>query len=379
MLADDLEALLSSDAASVEAELRLAFRRSGADLDRLVFFGAGNIGRYLLARARTVGIEPLAFADDTEKCGTTVDGLRVLSPEDAAVEFEGPTFVVTILNPALPFARARRCLAPLGTPVVSFAHLARLDPEAMLPIYHFADSAVVLDNAERVREAFEELADDDSRRQFITQLAFRLRLDFEALPQPAAPEYFPTYVTDRLDDDCLFIDGGAYDGDTVRLFLDVCGERFGRIVALEPDRENFARLQMYVERLPLEVQPRIDVRRAGIGREHATSRFVTTGDMSARFGAGGDAVEVVTVDELVGGFPATAYVKLDIEGAEWDAIEGASELIRRSPPIFALAAYHRPTDLWELPLALRRLSPAYSLRMRTEGYDGTDVVCYAVP
>jgi FlaA1/EpsC-like NDP-sugar epimerase len=67
---------------------------------RLVLFGAGGFGRRTLAGLRSLGIEPLAFADNNRAVwGRSVEGLRVVSPQDAACEFrESAAFVLTVWN-----------------------------------------------------------------------------------------------------------------------------------------------------------------------------------------------------------------------------------------------------------------------------------------
>jgi len=73
------------------------------------------------------------------------------------------------------------------------------------------------------------------------------------------------------------------------------------------------------------------------------------------------------------------YIKLDVEGAERDALAGASRLLARTRSRLAVSVYHRPQDLWELPSYLDSLGLGYRLYLRTEGEDGMDIVCYAVP
>ncbi len=55
------------------------------------------------------------------------------------------------------------------------------------------------------------------------------------------------------------------------------------------------------------------------------------------------------------------YIKMDIEGAEMDAIEGAEEIIREFKPRLAISAYHKPYHLWEIPIKLKSLNPGYEL------------------
>ena len=84
------------------------------------------------------------------------------------------------------------------------------------------------------------------------------------------------------------------------------------------------------------------------------------------------------MDELVAGFAPT-FVKLDIEGAEPDALAGARETIRAHAPVVAVCVYHRQDHLWRLPLMLRDMRDDYAFFLRPHNEEGWDLVCYAVP
>ena len=68
-----------------------------------------------------------------------------------------------------------------------------------------------------------------------------------------------------------------------------------------------------------------------------------------------------------------------MEGGEWEALRGTQRLLDGARPLLAVSIYHRPDDLWELPLYLQSLDLGYRLYLRTQGEDGMDVICYAVP
>src|SRR3954447_26328353 len=98
-LREKLHYLLSESVSEAIARERSAFDEyAGTCRDRIVLFGARKLGRKTLAGLRAVGIEPLAFSDnDPQTWGTTLDGLSVYSPRDAAQQFgTNAVFVITI-------------------------------------------------------------------------------------------------------------------------------------------------------------------------------------------------------------------------------------------------------------------------------------------
>ena len=382
-LAHELEALLAEDPAESVRRATEPLGGVGEGARRLVLYGAGTLGRTVLARLRRAGVEPAAFADDTPgKQGQTVEGVPVMTPTQAAREF-GPdlVFVVTILNPALRFLDARERLeSQTGAPAVSYLNAAWKWPDAFLPLYQFELPADVREHAAEIREAFALFADEESRRQFVAHLRFRLRLDYAALPENSRDDYFPAGLLPPLPADAVFVDCGAFDGDTLRRFLAEQGGRFGAAYAFEPDADNFERLRAYAGTLAEEAAARVHLFRAGVGAARERLRFNATGNMGASLSAEGvTEIDVLPLSEVVEARGRAVYVKYDVEGAEWEALAGAEALIRSARPTLAVSVYHRPDDLWLLPLRLRDLDPGYRLHLRTQGEDGMDVICYAVP
>ena len=73
------------------------------------------------------------------------------------------------------------------------------------------------------------------------------------------------------------------------------------------------------------------------------------------------------------------FVKLDIEGSEADALRGAANLLKRCRPVISMAMYHKPGDMWELPLLVNQLVDDYSFYIRQHDNNSFEAVFYAVP
>lgn len=93
---------------------------------------------------------------------------------------------------------------------------------------------------------------------------------------------------------------------------------------------------------------------------------------------GGVEVDCIPMDELFASTPVT-MIKMDIEGAEYDALIGGSKVIQRDRPILAVCVYHLQSDLWRLPLLARKMLPQHKLYLRPYEGDGFQTVLYAVP
>ena len=73
------------------------------------------------------------------------------------------------------------------------------------------------------------------------------------------------------------------------------------------------------------------------------------------------------------------FIKMDIEGAEPDALRGARATIARHRPILAVCVYHLQDHLWSIPLTLREMCGEYDFVLRPHNEEGWDLVCYGVP
>jgi len=349
----------------------------------LILYGAGNLGRRVLSRLRASGIEPLAFADDTPaKQGSTIDGLPVVFPEEVCPQFGNHvTVAVTILNSAMRFLEAREQLhTRTGCEAISLLELSRMYPDSLLPYLQYDRPEQITRNAQPIRRAFHTLADQRSRQEFVAHLEFRLTANYDVLPGRSQPPYFPADLISQFASDVTFVDCGAYDGDTVRAFLAHQGDRFDGIVAFEPDEQNYEKLMAYVSSLEAKIRSRIQLHRGAVGDQSGTVAFTQTGDMSAAVAVGGnEQVPLFALDGAILRAGSQIYLKLDIEGFELPALRGAAHLLRSKWSALAVSAYHLPADLWEIPLYLHDLDLGHRLYLRTEGEDGMDIVCYAIP
>ena len=251
-------------------------------------------------------------------------------------------------------------------------------PETFLPYYCLDVPERILAAHHDVRRLANELADDASRDVLLRQLHWRLKMDFEALPNPVTgPAYMQSDLLPPHSDE-VFVDCGAYDGDTLRVFLSRMEGNRARIIAIEPDPMSYARLEACAAALPNDVRERVRTMQVAVGMVREKLLFDGSGLASAHAGdTGSFEVDCVRLDEILEGETPT-LIKMDLEGAEIEALLGGEAAIRRAGPSMAICVYHRPDHLWEIPLLLRRMLPNHQLHLRPHGYEGWDLVCYAV-
>jgi FkbM family methyltransferase len=377
------ELLAETTESSRQREADTFNKLAGANVTQIVLFGSGNLGRRTLAGLRKIGIEPLCFVDSNpSKWGQSIDDLSVLSPDEAARAYgKTATFVITVwgaLGADRMHSRIER-LKQLGcNTVLTFLPLYWKYPDLFLPHYAIGLPHRVHLQAERVRKAFALMADDQSRREFVAQINFRLHGDFSALPAPVSgPMYFRRELF-QIGTGDTFVDCGAFDGDTLDSFLQETENSFASIIGFEPDPANFEKLSAKTSRLPAVLSKRIELYQAATGATNQRVRMEIGSGPSSHLGTGEYEVDCLTLDSILRDRPVT-IVKMDIEGSELSTLAGAQESIRINSPVLAISAYHRQDDLWNIPMFIHEIHPNYSFYLRPHMLEGWDLVCYSVP
>lgn len=380
-----LDALLSQKPVHVSQWADRAFEEAAGNR-AVVLFGAGGLGRRALQAMRMGGTSPVAFADNsTTRQNTAIDGVPVLSPHEAIERYPAALFVISIWGAGSPHrqAHSRRQLQRLGAQqIISFPPLFWHFRSA-LPHYLIDRPEKVLACQEEVRAAFALLGDDASRAEFVEQIALRLSGDFDALSPPVRhPQYFPDDLVAWRPHERV-LDGGAFDGDSLRAWLAWRGADFDRWIAIEPDPLNSDRFRAYCTSLSSDVQARIELQQCVLGQVEGTARIDAAGGAGAarvEDGSLSPGVEVPqrTIDTLAAD-AGISFIKLDIEGAELDALAGATAIIQSDRPVLAISAYHRQDHLWRVPLAIASQREDDHFVLRPHNEEGWDLVCYAVP
>lgn len=327
----------------------------------LVLFGAGSAGRYALKHLRSQGIEPLCFADnDRAKIGTFIDGVMVTTPAQAEDEWASrePLWVATAISrPAATEIRAQ--IASMGVKTKPLWEC--------IPVYHGLPPR-------RARDVIAAMAGDIETILTVNdQCIFRRNPDYDEQVSPSPKEelYFPDFITHLSNEH--FVDCGAADGDTVKEFIRRWPV-FEGITAFEPDRDNYGKLL----ELRLSGDDNILPINAAISDFSGELEFLETGDYSAHIGTSGTWVECCKLDTVIFSTPPT-YIKMDIEGAEIEAILGARKLLKDHKPVLAICAYHTSDHLWQIPLLIHAIQPDYKLFLRRYAEGAFELVWYAVP
>ncbi len=334
----------------------------------IVLYGMGDGADKILDRFEALGIAASSvFASDEFVRGHSFRGFQVQKLSEIVERF-GQDLVIVIA-----FASQRaEVLAKMYGLDARFDVVAPDVPVVQGPVF---DEAFVCAHQDEMERALDCMADGQSRRVFLDTVRFKLsgKLCYLRASETDKAEIFRAVLHPTEEEH--FADLGAYNGDTIRELLYYTGGAFASITALEPDRRNFRKLSAFAEQ---SLSGAVELVQAGAWSEDTVLRFSDRAGRQSRVAARGRETQMRALDSVLGGRTCT-YLKMDVEGAEREAIQGAAQTIRQYRPKLNIAAYHQSADFFELPLLIHDLCPDYRLYLRHHPYvPAWDTNLYAV-
>lgn len=230
-----------------------------------------------------------------------------------------------------------------------------------------------------IKELMNIVADDQSKE---TILAIAKNW-FNFLPD--AVQYDKT-CTDRayfvkkiinLQKNEVFIDAGAFDGDTIKEFLIENDNKFKAIHTFEMDKQNYGYLLDTLNSLDEDIRKRIFPYNIGLWNEKGRVMYNALLQGSNVDEEGDTCGELDCVDNLLSS-EDVSYIKMDIEGAELKALQGAKRVIQAKKPKLAICLYHNPEDLWKIPQYIKSIVPEYNIYIRQHMSLECESICYCV-
>lgn len=336
------------------------------DSSNVVLYGAGYCGHETLSLMTQQGISVRAVCDDF-RVGEDIDGYAILPLDHVRPDAQTVIFITSGFN-----TKMKERLSACN--LLSYYHeldFGRYDAEKENTAYFQA-------HKEQIQQAWILLSDNKSREILQNLINYRISRDLKYLDgMEEANQYFPPreeLSVIRGEGADTFLDLGAYDGDSLRCFVDYVGGKYKKIIAVEASRKNYEKLVENTKDMP-----RVQCVNIGVYREKARIHFeVSDAKNSFASEAGADILEVDSVDHILHGEKVTA-VKMDIEGAEYDAILGMEETLQNHP-VLMVSIYHKVEDLFRLQLLIEKMCPGvYNYYIRHYSPTVIETVLYAIP
>lgn len=241
----------------------------------------------------------------------------------------------------------------------------------------FFDYQYICDHQQKFYDSYRFFEDQMSKDTFLAFINAKISgISDELYDLYSFPQYFPKDIIELKDNE-IFVDCGAYSGDTVEQFIKNVDGKYNNIYAFEPDINAFKRLNEYVEENEIN---RIHLFNQGVSNENKKLQFSADpekGERSLFCDSGSQTLEVVSIDNILDGEPVS-FIKMDVEGFELNALKGAELSIKKYRPLLAISIYHKPEDLITLPFYIKELVPEYSFYLRNHLHIAQELVLYAM-
>jgi len=173
--------------------------------------------------------------------------------------------------------------------------------------------------------------------------------------------------------DEIFVDVGAFDGMTSVDFIEWSKE-YKKIICFEADSKNISNCKKTLQK----VTERYQIIDKAAWSTKTSICFDEKGTTNSKIDlSSSNTVQAVTIDEALEGEKIT-FIKMDIEGAEMEALEGARQIIKECKPKLAICVYHKKEDIFEIPRLILNINPEYKFYLRHYSLGLSDTVLYAI-
>lgn len=348
---------------------------------KIVVYGAGESFHYFKEVVmRQYGYAPSVVLDKKFSRGAVFEGIAASSPLDyrPSPEDKREGLAVICLGRQPYFNEVVRTLREMGfRSIISLMDIYEIHNPFRLPQgLEEKGFQYYLDHRGRIESCLDILADDASREVFLACMQTHMQRKPVAIPMRDRHEQYTPGDFKLTRGYSRFIYCGVSIGELSRVFGQT--GKVDELVCFEPDPNQFRALTEYLSTHQDQLAHRITALPCAVHDHEAIEPF-TCSDTS--FGSrvlvsGHTWIQCVTIDHVLPGFNP-AFICMDIEGAELEALKGAERTIRASRPDMGICVYHSPSHLWEIPLYLDSLGLGYRLYLRNYTSLTGETVLYA--
>lgn len=350
------------------------------DPDReYIIFGNGVNGEWVYAQLMKAQCRIRAILDDKHLEQT--QNVPVVNSEQLAelkLDYENTVIVVSFFVKSRgKYRQIKERLTGLGfreEQIVNYIEILMDD---------YFEKQSIVESSERLLQVYDRLADQESRElleRFVEAVALgdagRMQKEsdreqyFDETVLPDGWKRRPGY----------FLDCGAYIGDTYDVFQNQNTPM--NYAGFEPDINNFALLAQHVRGYGDGSREKL-LFPCATGKADKLLPFQyseqkTDSPGSAIREHGNSTIPVVTVDDVLQQIPV-AFIKMDVEGAEYDSLLGARHIIKEQRPVLAVCTYHSTQDMWRLQELIDSFDCNYEFYLRSYYMYSRETVLYAVP
>ncbi|XOB61069.1 FkbM family methyltransferase [Campylobacterota bacterium DY0563] len=225
-------------------------------------------------------------------------------------------------------------------------------------------------NKEQYEKIFNLLEDEKSRTIFQKVLNFKITGDYsfmKGFTNNHDEQYFDKEIIPNIKNIC-FVDGGGYVGDTIPNIVNNFPD-YKKIYSIEPNK-----LHINIAKKKFADIPNIEFIECGLSNKKIMAEDnISLNNCDHNY----NALNTDTLDNIIK--DKVDFIKMDIEGAEQAAIEGAKQTIKKFKPILAICIYHKAEDWYKIPQMVLSIDSGYKLYLRHYMEGIYETVLYFVP
>ena len=347
----------------------------------IIIFGAGDSGDWTLEFLRQHDIFPRCYCDNSQqKWGKEKNGLFIRKFTDAVHEYEDAAICIASMWKEEIY-RQICAYNPLLSEHI-YDMLTSMAWETNQRLYESNEMDYIRKNMDAYENLHQALADEQSKMVLEGVLNYRLTRKQEWLKKIRSKEniYIDKVLLAKKQlkeiAGSIIIDGGAFDGDTVEMFSEMLGSRNNlNIHCYEADTANYEILENKITS-DTYLPHNITLHKAALWDKKGMIQFGGNG-LSGCVGKGlGNYIPTERIDDYP--YEKVGLIKLDIEGAERNALLGAVDTIKKYKPVLAVCAYHLQDDLLVLSDFIQSLDSDYKLFLRHYMLSAGDTVLYGI-
>ena len=354
-----------------------------------VIFCAGEYCMRFLNRLTDEELRNISFIvdNDSDKQGTKIYGIPVKSPEELKSLNPQSTLVVIAVENSIP--EIYKQIHNMGEYNIMSARILINDILSQVAVE-------LVQNKDKTEEVSNLLYDDKSKwiyNEVIRRRTIYGECDFSDLVVRGDAEYrVPLVYESACPKDEIIIDCGAYNGDTLKKIAETYGSRLKKIYAFECMEESIEDLSLAMTHIRnKKYYPEMILMPYALSDHDCTMKLAKTNKPNGSFlvdnrGFAQSAlyesdyvdVNVTFLDKVIPSDEKVTFIKMDIEGSEYSALQGAERLIKKSKPRLAISIYHCGEDYYRIPLLLKSFVPEYKFAVRhhNKNHCDTDLYCW---
>lgn len=248
------------------------------------------------------------------------------------------------------------------------------------------EEAILKNHANEILEIYDSLYDEKSKNIYANLAFCRITGNSPDFDLFSYNQYFCWNEFTAKDTGTIFVDCGAYVGDSMEQYIWYKQGVVDKIICFEPDQKNLAALYKRIGRLKNEwnlTDEQVTVLPYGLSNKklygkmlhNAKNNGLGSSIMQNKEGKDGDSIEITTIDNIIN--ENIGYLKADIEGFEYNMLRGAARLIQNCKPCISVCIYHNSTDFYSVPLLVKKMMPDANIVVRHHSNNLSETVLYA--